>query len=34
LELAIDRGILFTDMLEIVGVLQWNVTRMRSAVAD
>jgi hypothetical protein len=34
LELAIDRDILFTDMVEIVGVLQWNVTRMRLAVAD
>jgi hypothetical protein len=33
-ELAINRGVLLTDVLEIAGVLRWNVTRMRLAVAD
>src|SRR6202011_5514655 len=28
IELAIDRGVLLSDMLEIAGVLRWNVTRM------
>jgi hypothetical protein len=34
IELAINRGVLLIDMLEIAGVLRWNVTRMRLPVAD
>ena len=33
-ELAINRGILLADMLEIAGVLRWNVACMRLAVAN
>jgi hypothetical protein len=33
-ELAIDRCVLFADMLEIAGSLGWNVGVVRLAVAD
>jgi hypothetical protein len=33
-ELAINYGVLVSDMREIAGVLRWNVTRMRLAVPD
>src|SRR5260370_41537480 len=33
-ELAINRGVLLTDTLEIAGVLRWNVARVGLAVAD
>jgi hypothetical protein len=34
IELAINRSVLRTHMLEIVRVLRWNITRVRLAVAD
>jgi hypothetical protein len=33
-ELAINFGVLRTDMLKIAGILRWNVTDTRLAVAD